>query len=138
MKSVVELIKNAEKVAEDRNWDTIYWAIDLHGVCFKSNYENSKYLLQNQYVIEGLKKIKSDKRNKIIIWSSAFVPEQMKILNFFSEHGVTIDYFNYNPEIANTETGCFEQKFYMNIILDDKAGFDPNTDWKDIIDYYTA
>ena len=30
---------------------------------------------------------------------------------------------------------CFEKKFYFNILLDDKAGFDPETDWSVIKEY---
>ena len=43
--------------------------------------------------------------------------------------------FNFNPTIENTQTGCFDDKFYFSILLDDKAGFDPDTDWKLIYEY---
>ena len=43
--------------------------------------------------------------------------------------------FNFNPAIENTKTSCFDDKFYFSVLLDDKAGFDPDTDWKLIYDY---
>jgi hypothetical protein len=36
--------------------------------------------------------------------------------------------------VANTRGGYFEDKPYMNVLLDDKAGFCPEFDWF-MIDY---
>lgn len=130
--SIVRAIHRAYKTAVDRNWDTIYWAIDLHGVCFGSTYERGHYRFLNDDVKKGLQSITSRKENKIILWSSCHPEEQTAIVQFFKDNGIDVAYFNKNPEVPNTETGCFDSKFYFSILLDDKAGFDPDKDWGEI------
>lgn len=39
---------------------------------------------------------------------------------------------NSNPDEKDTKTGDFSKKFYFNILLDDRAGFQPETDWLEI------
>jgi hypothetical protein len=45
------------------------------------------------------------------------------------QHGIVIDYVNENPECVDTKLATFTDKFYFNVILDDKAGFEGDTDW---------
>lgn len=131
---IYKAIHRAYQILKERNWDTVYWAIDLHGVCLESNYENGGYKFVNQQAIDTLKYISSLPESRIILWSSAHAHEQGAIMNFFSRNGIDVDYFNENPEVANTKTGAFNQKFYFSILLDDKAGFDPIVDWATV--YY--
>lgn len=133
---LINAIEQAYRIKKSRDWDTIYWAIDLHGVCLKSTYISSTYELINEKVIAGLKKIKAQSENKVILWSGVHDFEKPQIIDFFASHGVEIDFFNCNPLEDNTRSGNFKEKFYFNILLDDKAGFDPMTDWDVIIQYY--
>jgi hypothetical protein len=71
--------------------------------------------------------------NRLILWSSCHPEEYSAIIGFLEQHGIAVDYFNENPEIENTPSGNFEKKFYFSILLDDKAGFDPETDWDEIL-----
>lgn len=130
---IKKAITRAYDILEARNWDTVYWAIDLHGVCLKSNYQNGGYTFENDDVLKGLRAISERPESKIILWSSCHKAEQPAIIAFMAEHGVTVHYFNENPEVEDTSTGNFTDKFYFSILLDDKAGFDPETDWKEII-----
>lgn len=130
--SIIRAVHRAYSTAVDRNWDTIYWAIDLHGVCFGSTYERGAYKFINDQVLKGLLAIKAQPENKIILWSSCYQEEQGDIVEFFKDNGVVVDYFNQNPESPNTTTGCFDQKFYFSVLLDDKAGFDPECGWEAI------
>lgn len=128
-------IKNAYDLALQRKWNKIYWAIDLHGVCFVSNYKANTYEFINERVIAGLRTIASLAESRIILWSSCYTDEQIKIIELFNNNGIRVDYFNANPEVENTTTGDFSNKFYFSILLDDKAGFDPEKDWETIINY---
>jgi len=133
---IIDAIKRAYKTARERGWDSVYWAIDLHGVCFPSNYARGSYEFIHDGVIHGLRAISLRPESKIILWSSAHPNEHADIIDFFQlEHGIRICYFNENPEIKSTATGNFEKKFYFSVLLDDKAGFDPHTDWQLITDY---
>jgi hypothetical protein len=133
---LINAIRRAYDLMYQRGWDKIYWAIDLHGVCLKSNYENGGYTFVNQQAIDALKTISDQKENVLILWSSCHPHEQQAIKDFFKEHGITVHYFNENPLEKNTKTGCFDQKFYFSILLDDKAGFDYDHDWERISEFY--
>jgi len=135
---IIDAIKRAYAQLEEKGWYKLYWAIDLHGTCFKSNYEKGKYEWINPQVVPTLLQIQKQQTSRIILWSSCYPGEQRKIEEFFAEYGIFIDYFNENSSELNTETGCFDDKFYFNILLDDKAGFDPETDWKLIYKYLTT
>jgi hypothetical protein len=134
--SIIKAISRAYKVAKERNWDKIYYAIDLHGVCFPSSYEKGNYQFINEDTLKGLQVISQQKESVIILWSSCYKEEQSKIMEFFRSNGVNVSYFNKNPNEANTNTGDFSEKFYFSVLLDDKAGFDPELDWKKIIYYF--
>ena len=61
--------------------------------------------------------------------------ELYSVLSFFNSHGLGFNFWNCNPNIKSTKTGCFDYKFYFSVLLNDKAGFDPDTDWKLIYEY---
>jgi len=133
---IVNAIARAYKVMAERNWDTIYWAIDLHGVCLKSNYESGGYEWINEWVPKTLQLISSKPETKIILWSSVYGTEMQYIEEFFEQHGIIISDFNKNEREPNTHVSCFDKKFYFSVLLDDKAGFDPETHWLDIYEYF--
>ena len=120
-----------------RNYPFMYIAIDLHGVCFDSTYSQGDYAFINSDCKKAMQILSNRKDVKIILWSSCYKEEQTDIIKFFSDNGIEVNYFNENPECENTVSGCFDQKFYFSILLDDKAGFDPNEDWGVIIDYFS-
>lgn len=132
------MILRAVKAAYEKHsekYPHIFWKIDLHGVCLRSSYQSGEYEWINEHVVPALKQIMNCPHSKIILWSSCYDHEQEKIIEFFNRSGVRVDFFNENPLFANTEYGCFDQKFYFSILIDDKAGFDPDTEWKMIGDF---
>lgn len=133
--SLLKALKDAYQKMEERNWDTIYWSIDLHGVCLKSNYRTGGYDWINEKAVEALQLISRRLETKIILWSSVNPEEYAPIKDFFFNDGVWVDAFNENPWEWNTETGNFDKKFYFSVLLDDKAGFDPDEDWDLIIEF---
>ena len=60
---------------------------------------------------------------------------KQRAIKNLSEYNIKIDFFNNNPEAKNTEYGDFTVKPYYNILLDDKAGFDPEEDWRIIYNF---
>ena len=133
--SIIKSIERAYSLLQEHNWDTIYWAIDLHGTCIKSNYISEEYEWINDDVKQCLQLISSLPESKIIIWSSCYFEEMCTIFRFFEDNNIKHDFFNQNLSVQNTKTGCFDYKFYFSVLLDDKAGFDPDTDWKLIYEY---
>ena len=119
-------IPRAYAVMRERGWDTVYWAVDLHGTVIKSNYENGTYTYISEEAKEALQAISALPETKLILWSSMYGPDQANITALFKCDGIKVDWFNENPDAANTNTGCFNQKFYFSVLVDDKAGFDPS------------
>jgi hypothetical protein len=134
--SIIKAVDRAYRVMCERKWDTVYWAIDLHGVCLKSNYEASSYEWINGDAFWGLRHISERPESKIILWSSVYNEEKKPIKDFFEMYEIKVAAFNSNPwEQKGTEVSCFDEKFYFSVLLDDKAGFDPETDWEKITEY---
>lgn len=133
--SILRAIDRAYKLLEERKWDTIYWAIDLHDTCIVSNYKNNEFSWINEDVLKTLTLIRNLPESKIIIWSACHTPTKLAIAKFFRQHGIYFNYFNQNVEVENTTTGNFSEKFYFSILIDDKAGFNPHSDWKAIYEY---
>lgn len=126
-------ITRAYSRAQQLGYDAIYWALDLHGTCIVSNYNSRSYEWINSHCKDALQYLSEQKETKIIIWSSLHEHEIPFVLDFFREHGINIYAVNQNPLEKNTDTGCFDQKFYMSIIVDDKAGFDPD-EWPIVVE----
>lgn len=129
--SILNAITRAYDVTLERDWDTIYWALDLHGTVLRSNYSNSEYEFINDQVVEALQFISNLPESRIIIWSSIHDRDWSDIRRLFVRNGIRIHYCNSNPEVKSTETGNFRQKFYFSIVVDDKAGFDPAS-WTEV------
>lgn len=134
--SILKAIDRAYRTMAERNWDTIYWAIDLHGVCLKSNYAQGGYEWINDRCVEALRMIGDRKETKIILWSSVYEEEKQAIVEFFFKEGIPVWGFNVNPWENDTKVSYFGEKFYFSVLLDDKAGFDPDCDWKAIVEYF--
>ena len=118
---------------KDRNWDTLYWLIDVHDTIIKSTYEvDSEFTDTYPYCFAALKLLSERKDTRLILWTSSHKKYANSFMRDLKQYDINFDYFNRNPECKNTDTGDFSKKFYCNIIIDDKAGFEPESDWKEI------
>jgi len=133
---ITTAINKAYRTAAAKKWDKIYWAIDLHDTCLRSTYGKGSYEWLGPWVIEALKAIAARPETVIILWSSVHADEEQDIIAFFAKEGIKVAYFNHNPEVANTASGNFDTKFYFNVLVDDKAGFDYDEDWDIIREYF--
>jgi hypothetical protein len=121
-------IQRAYEIKLYRNWDKVYFAIDIHGTILKPEYNG---MAQEFYddAIDTLKYMRTLPEIVIILWSSCKAEDYQNYIDLFNSHGIRVDYFNENPECADTKVGAFDKKFYFSVLLDDKAGFDPYKDW---------
>ena len=135
MWSIQKMFDIAYKTAAERTWDTIYVMVDIHGTIVHNNYSGIA-ITPYPRAVEALKML-SDRKDIVLILFSSCYPQDYKIyFDLFSSFGINFKYFNENPSIQNTKTGCFDKKPYFSILLDDKAGFDPDMDWDTILEYY--
>lgn len=126
------ILKTFKKIKE-RNWEKIYWAIDIHDTMIKANYSSTELPTDFFWFAESaLQRLTERKDCCLILFTCSHQNEIDQYLTLFQSKGIKFDYVNENPEVPNTVLGNFDKKFYTNIYLDDKAGFDPENDWMQI------
>jgi len=114
----------------DRRWEKIHIAVDLHGTVIKPTY-SVDIVFELYPLAEDVLRIMSNRTDICMILTTSSKPEyRIEFMKFMEKSGVVFDYHNCNPEVLNTETGCFDDgKWYYDVFIDDKAGFDPESDW---------
>lgn len=114
-----------------RKWDTIYWLVDVHGVIIPGSWHKlNEFRFISEDCVEVLRWISKRKDQRLILWTSSYFSELFKINKWLLDHNIVLDYINDNPECQSTNYADFSKKPYFNILLDDKAGFEPEKDWK--------
>lgn len=117
-----------------KGYDKTYWAIDLHDVVIKGTYtrynEDRKIYPDCQQFFRWAA---SRKDMVLILWSSSHRDSLNEIITWLGLHGIKFHYINENPEVPSDQLCDFSTKFYFNVLLDDKAGFEGETDWTAII-----
>jgi hypothetical protein len=117
-----------------KGWNHIYIAVDIHSTVLKPNYQVSK--IPTDFYPGAKRVLQSLSQNpgvKLIMWTSS-LPEHIKeYVVLFSGNQISFDFINSNPDIKSEGFGYFDEKFYFNLLLDDKAGFEAegeDNDWK--------
>jgi len=137
--NIVKAFDNAYERAKYKNWDYIYVLIDVHGTIFKPSYLNEEKYEFYPYAKEVLQLLTLYTDTKLILWTSSTYTAIYDYLKVFKNNNIKFDYWNKNPEVkrqsTDPETLDLSSKYYFNIGIDDKFGFEPETDWKLIYDY---
>ena len=136
MKSLYKVFSEQFAIKKQRNWDYLYVAIDWHDTIVPGTYSNdySKFAYYKDCV-EVLQMMSRRQDIKLILFTSSYPKYCDMLLTDLAVQFVTFDFVNCNSDVPNTETGNFSEKFYYNVLLDDKAGFQPETDWTDIKEF---
>ena len=120
-------IERSFKLKDERNWDTIYVAADLHSTIIKPYYNDTIEFYPD--AIEVIKWFNNRSDFQVILWTSSYEFEITAFLIEAHKKGIKFDFVNSNPLEQNSKKGCFTRKFYFNILLEDRAGFVGETDW---------
>ena len=135
--SIDRAILMARNKRIDRKWDTTHWLIDWHGTICEGSYD--PHVLSMQFypkAVEALQALTARSDFRFILWTSSYSNAIHPFMRRLQEdHGIHVDFVNQNPEVQNTDTGKFNLKPYCDIIIDDKAGFDPLTEWSIVLDW---
>jgi len=134
MKKISEVLNHQIGIMGERGWDTIYVAVDWHDTMMKSTYTNSygNYDLY-PYASEVLQWMTHNGNIRLILYTCSHDDQIRKFTEIMlDKHGIDFEFVNGNPEVQNTKTGNFDDKFYYNVLLDDKAGMNPHEDWLDL------
>ncbi len=127
---IIRAMANSFIHAKQRNWAKTYWAFDIHGTMIKPNYKSNEIATEfYPYAVEVMQAL--SKRTDIarILYTCSYPHEIVQYMEHFKAHGIHFDYVNSNPEVTDGGYGYYNDKFYFNVLFEDKAGFDGETDW---------
>lgn len=65
----------------------------------------------------------------MIMWTSSNNSDCLKYSYRFHENDICFNTINNNIECQNTEYADFSKKFYFDVGIDDRFGFNPYIDW---------
>lgn len=119
-------IERTFRFKEEKKWDMIYVAIDAHGTIIRPYHHCIDFYPDSVEVLQWMTRRKDI---RIILWTSSHSKEVVELVREGKRRNITFDYCNRNPLEFNTDRACFDLKFYFNILLEDKAGFEPESDW---------
>ena len=124
---------NIKKTFEDkisRGWEKVYICIDLHDVVIEGKYKRHNEGADfGPNAVRVLQQLSYRPDVVLILWSSSHDDAVAGMLEKMKLHNIEFRYVNENPECPNTHLCDFAKKFYFNILLDDKAGFEIDRDW---------
>lgn len=128
-------IRNTFATKKVKKWPEIYICIDLHGTIIPSG-RSSDDQKDHMRFYDGAKEVLQWISNRrdifLILWTSTPLTRQSAVDEWLAENGIKVDFWNANPHAKDTPRSSFKKKFYFNILLDDRGGFEPATDWKAI------
>jgi hydroxymethylpyrimidine pyrophosphatase-like HAD family hydrolase len=137
--SIIKSIKtNHFDLKEKRNWEKTYWFFDIHGTILKSNYSYGNTPKEfYPYAKETLQFLSKLSDIDMAIYTCSHPHEIQEYVNLFNENGIKFKFINENPEVAtqNNGYGCYDKKPYFNVLFEDKAGFDADTEWKEVLEF---
>jgi hydroxymethylpyrimidine pyrophosphatase-like HAD family hydrolase len=118
-----------------RNWEIGYWAFDIHGTILKPNYKLGNIPSQFYPMAkETLQLISKFKDITMLLYTCSHPHEIEEYLKLFKENDINFTWVNENKDVTTNIYGYgnYDKKPYMNVLFEDKAGFDADNDWQEI------
>ncbi len=134
--SIIRAIEKTFINAKKRNWDQIYFYFDIHETILYPDYNNVDELKFYDHAKDVLQYLSTRKDITIALYTCSYPKEIERYIEFFKSHGISFKYVNKNPDAKNTLYGFYEDKPYFNVLFEDKAGFDGESDWLAVKQYF--
>lgn len=132
---IIKSFETAFKKMKERSWDRIYVLVDIHDTVFHASYKKIEKYEWFPCAKECLREMTKRGDIALILWTSTHREVIDRYLDVFAKNGIVFDFVNINTAEKDNSLSCFREKTYFNIGLDDKFGFEPETDWKLILEY---
>lgn len=130
---VKQLIKSFDLIKK-RGWEKIYIAVDIHETLMEPTWSDVRSHKFYPCAEDAMRLLAQRKDVCLILWTCSNEENTDMYMKEFNELGFNFMYANCNPEVTDTSYADYTSKFYVNVILDDKAGFLPE-DWEAIYNY---
>ncbi len=129
MKTPVQIFENFWK---NPRYEYCYIMIDIHNTIFKPSFDKPEEFDYFPWAKQCLQELSKNPKVKLILWSGCYPDKFEMYIKHFWENDINFDYVNENPECKNSSYACLDKKFYFDIGLDDRFGFEGNTDWREL------
>ena len=126
---------NVMETVKEHNWGKIYVLVDIHDTVFEACYHDKEEHKWYPYAKKALDIMTHSQQISLILWTSTYNNVINEYLEYFKENDIRFDFVNVNTETENTSLSCFDEKTYFNVGIDDKFGFEAETDWEIIYNY---
>lgn len=136
MSIINAILTNHFEMKEKRGWDRTYWFFDIHSTIVKSNYKVGEIPTEfYPYAKETLQYLSTLKEICMVLYTCSHPHEIEQYKDFFKSHNINFTYVNKNPEVVTDLNGygCYDDKPYINVLFDDKAGFNGEKDWLPVL-----
>jgi hypothetical protein len=131
---ITKAIRNCLVTAKERGWEKTYWAFDIHGTILRPTYQVGVISTEfYPFAKEVLQRLSTRKDIVRILYTCSYPNEITEYLKYFRAHQIYFDQVNENPDVCTGAYGYYTRKFYFNVLFEDKAGFDPLTDWEAVL-----
>ena len=137
MSIVKSIMTNHFEYKVKRNWDKTYWFFDIHATILRPNYTYGNTPKEfYPYAKETLQFLSKLPDIEMIIYTCSHSHEIDEYIKLFKENDINFKYVNENPEVITQKEGygCYDKKPYMNVLFEDKAGFDAEVEWKEVLE----
>jgi hypothetical protein len=135
---ILRAIERSFKDKEERGFDKLYYFFDIHGTILKPNYEYGKIPKEfYPHALETLQFISNLTDIVMCLYTCSHSHEIEEYITLFKENNINFKYVNENPEVKTQLDGygCYDKKPYMNVLFEDKASFDAETEWEIVLNY---
>lgn len=129
---IINAIQTCVKLIVERKWDKVYWAFDLHGTILVPNYKAGQIPTEFYPDARETLQLISKMNNVCMIMYTCSHPHEIEqYLEFFKKNDINFKFVNENPEVVDGAYGYYRDKFYFNVLFEDKAGF-MTTEWHEV------
>ena len=130
--SITRAFEAAFHRKQEKDWEKIYVIVDIHDTIITACYDAEETYHYFPLAKEVLQVLSVRQDICLILWTGCYPDALQRYLDHFAADGIHFDYANENPEVGNTRISCFDQKLYFNVGIDDRFGFEPETDWQEV------
>ncbi len=122
-------LERAFRRKRETNWPFLYISVDLHDVIIEGKYSRFN---EGANLLPGAREVLrywTERPDiKMTLWTSSHPDAITDICVRLFKEGISFDWVNENPECTNGHLCDFGRKWYADVFIDDKGGFEPD-DW---------
>jgi hypothetical protein len=133
---ILKSVLTAYEEKKQRNWEMLYFAVDLHGTVIERYTGNE--IKVYPFAKEVLQKLSKIPDITLILFTSSYEKDLAPFFAWCLQNDIVFKHLNANPECKSNKTGDFSKKFYFNVLFDDRAGFEPETDWSILNSFFDS